>query len=456
MLQMHRNGGAVILPVGRSSLVIANLFGFAATPTPCVADGFLASSAAPPTIVIYDASTGCFHHQVKQTAYVLNGTDYIGPAARFPKSYIDGLRSLVLASHEDASGLLAQLGVTADTIKEHRDDIFRALRFNTPELPDEMPTWAEPLISDHEVLDILFREIAGGELASTTHVEFRVTLPGDPPVTIASEVDRRWMLPWTITTPEATWSSYSLAVSRALAVLSDPTGPNAAQLDGAWYWSSAVWGDSILWHLSPIGESINATFSTQIAKTLAGYASCEEQFMLRSAEIAYVFPGPRALYMELDATHPLLVNATVWWNPIEKDRPTRDWNDFLALHKRCTDAATPHAWLADWKGASLGREICLYAVGTTGFSESSMDYEVLPTWQSLGLAGRPDFELRLFGGASAAIFLSRQDPRALIMRARGLACNHWPDPLNIDSPYCAVVDREGHAETHRVTTIAKP
>jgi hypothetical protein len=438
----------------RRELAIAYILVFGAFAVPSTAWSDDRPSAT--NLVVHDQSGGCFHHLEKTTEYVLAGDSYVGTHQRFPRSYIDGLRSLILASHEDSSTLLDQLGITADEAARQRDTIYQAVRRWTPELPETLPSWAEPLFAFERVHETLRKEIAGPTGGSTTSVEFCVTLPGNPVISVCSEADRYWMLPWHVKAGDASWETYSLAISRALAVLSDPTGPNAPLLDGSRYWSQEIWGESLVWY-AVMGDSINAAFSRNLCESLAGFDRAKVLFIVESTEIGNISPAPRSLFMHLKANSPNPVDAARWWNPIVENRPTCNWNDFLALHEACTNAAVAHVWLSEWKATAPTREISLDAVGTTGFADSNMTFEVRPTWEGLGLAGRPEFELHLYtSGWRATVYLGTEDPRALIMRSKLGSGAHWLDQLDIDAPWCLVVDRQGKYEKRRVITRPVP
>ncbi|MCA9250318.1 MAG: hypothetical protein KDA54_04230 [Phycisphaerales bacterium] len=414
-------------------------------------------NADPPKVVIQDRSDGCFHNHFTQTEYVLEGEVYVGEFAEFPKSYIDGLRDLLLSSREDSSDVLARVGVTTEKIERQRVNIYRAARGWTEELPKQMPSWAEPFLDIEDIRQIAFHELAGPTPDSTTVVSINIHLPGDPPIDMSSSADRAWMLPWTITSGGESWETYSLTVPKAIGVLADPKGPNAPSLDGTRYWADEFWNDSFVWG-STIGGRLNKEYSRGVSESLDGYEEAISKLIIECAEIGNISPAPRSLFFHLKASHQTIVDSAWWWNPLENGEPTCDWYDFLAMHEAFTNAAEPHGWLQDWKDSGPGRRVSAKVVGTKGFCESSMEYEIIPTWKAAGLAGEAEFQLTLYDdkGARATVFLGSKDPRALITHLEPYTRNHWLDSLSVGAPECLVVDRNGNHEKHRVVTLPKP
>ena len=286
-------------------------------------------------LVVFDESMGCFHWQKKQTEYVLKDGYYFNENNRFPKAYIDGLRELVLSSHQDKTNLLEELGFTPEAVEKNRHFIYRSIRRNACELPEEIPAWAKEYFDYEKLKESALDTLVGTNWGSTTHVTFKVTFPGDPQVTVCSKWERPWMLPWSVTVGDKSWESYSLIIPKALGVLADPQGPNARLLDGTNYWSRTIWSDMEVWS-NPIADPLNKISSRQMCESLAGYENAKQLFAIESPEIGHFGTKPRSLHTRAVTTKPLLIDSVRWWNPIEDKKTTCNWNDFLRIYINCT------------------------------------------------------------------------------------------------------------------------
>jgi hypothetical protein len=159
--------------------------------------------------------------------------------------------------------------------------------------------------------------------------------------------------------------------------------------------------------------------AAQLCRELPGYDWFQTEFVFeKNTTVGYINFAPESLYVKIRAKRPTFVDAAWWWNPLDKNkRPTLDWYAFRRTYESAAKVISRHRWLSEWKRASPGRSIELWAIGTSiGEPPNEIESFVLPAWKDAGFKGQPQYRVlaRRPSGANSTIYFSADEPRALI------------------------------------------
>ncbi len=411
-------------------------------------------------IRVSDSTEGCFHSGVHSYEWKARGDHYALGERTITREAVEEIRRLLLSSRGEPDDLLASVGITPASIASHRDQILRSA---APEMwkdpsgaPPVLTPELEHLLTFEYLSPHILRELKSENWGSTTSFEFGVVLPGRPLVTVSSDGLVPWMLPWTISHGEETWSVADIEVSKALLKLADPNGVCAKLMDGTSYWSEGFWTDRSLWDRL-VGTKVNRALSMQECRSLPGFSRFSERFEIEDVSSGSIGLQPHALFCEITARTPKLIDSARWWNLIKDDEFASDWEEFLRVYDAANAAVEREGWMRKWKLVGKNRTIGLNAVGARGYSENKLDFFVLPAWKDAGFAGDPQFELSLRrdGEWCGTVYLSSTERGALIGTAKpadGELGKHWFDSLdfsfhpNAEAPTYGRVDEAGEVE----------
>src|SRR5207247_1770397 len=123
------------------------------------------------------------------------------------------------------------------------------------------------------------------------------------------------------------------------------------------------------------------------------------------------------------------IDEARWRNSIVDDEPTCTWDDFLRAYDEALTVVQRPLWIEEWKRAGPDRSVCIDVVGKSAYSETGLDFFVLPAWQDAGLAGVPEFEVTFHrcGIPAGRLFLARESSEALVLNATPGLGEHWFD-----------------------------
>lgn len=384
----------------------------------------LAGGADEASVEVVQNARGCFHDDNHQHEWRLVGEQFTWGDRKLARGDVAALKKTIVAARHEVPDLLAEVGVTRESLAAHRGEILalaapetfkRDAKGGVPELPPEL----EPLLEWERVAPLLKKELLGRSRISTEHRLVRVTFAGDgPTVVVESESLVPWMLPWKVTVDGQTFESEDLAVPRALLQLLDPKGPCAGNVDGSSRWPDRAWSNLIFWQ-SYLGREMDRALSARLYTGLDGWSLASQLFTVREVMTGNVNLQPESMFFELDSKAPLAIDRARWHDLLVAGRPSKSWDDFLALHERAEACVETQHWLLDWKSSSPKRHIELQAAGTSGISETMVDFLVLPAWKDAGFAGHPEFELLLREDQRAVgtIYLSSEATGTLIVSA---------------------------------------
>ena len=127
---------------------------------------------------------------------------------------------------------------------------------------------------------------------------------------------------------------------------------------------------------------------------------------------------PESLFAEIKTTHPALIDAARWWNPLTDGKPSLNWDDFMKSYAAIETAMAKHPWLQDWKNLEEGRSLELQLTGAEiGEVSSELETFVIPVWRHAGFAGKPTYcflARRNDGRDWVTVYFSDKDERALV------------------------------------------
>jgi hypothetical protein len=419
-----------------------------------------AAAQTHPWIRVHDATSGCFHSDVRDYVWTRAESGFRRGSVFVTQTEIDALRKQILASSGTPEDLLARIGITPASIAAHRDAILETAwpesqrpKGGKLELPEEL----EPLLTYEFLAPHILAELTGRNWRSTTDVDLRIEIPGDPAITIGSDGLVPWKLPWKIEAGGKTWESCDIELSRSLKRLVDPQGPNAKLLDGTRYWSEGFWRNDGFWGRF-VGRALDSALSGQQYGKLEGYLEAMDRFRVDKAQSGSINLQPDSLFLQISARYPSLLDGAWWWNPLQDGKPTSSWRDFTAVYDAALGRLEGQNWLKNWKSAGPDRTIEVQAVGRAGFAETMRDSFVLPPWKDSKFRGEPEFEIlmRRKGNWCGTVWLSSAEPGALIETALPGPGDHWFDRLDFSfhptEPTYGRVDASGNFE---LRTIAK-
>ena len=408
-------------------------------------------------IRVTDATEGCYHSDVREYAWVQDGAVYRYGERTLTAQEVEAIRLRILACRETPDDLLSRVGITPEVVASHRDEIFHAA------LPEswrkagkgakDIPAELDHLFGFEYLAPHILAELTGVNWESTTSMHFEVVLPGEPEVRVSSRGQVPWMLPWTITVGEETWSVADIELSRAVLLLADREGPSAALLDGSHYWAEGFWVDDRFWDRF-VGARLDESLSAAAYAALPGYGRFIERYRVDDVMTGHVNSQPEAMFFEISARYPSRIDKVRWWNLIEGGRPRSDWEVLLPVLEAAERQVAQQQWLLDWKAAGRGKTIGIEVVGDRGYSETRMDLFVLPIWADAAFAGAPEYELLLRRERNwcGTVFLGANEPGALIRTANPGAGDHWFDSLSFsyhpraEQPQYGRVDANGAVE----------
>jgi len=412
------------------------------------------------SIRVHDATSGCLHSDARDYVWTQaeggfrRGNDFVA------QTDIDALRKQVLSSSGTPEDLLSRIGITPASIAAHRDVI---LETAWPESQQpkggqrELPAELEPLLHYESLAPHILAELTGKNWTSTTHLDVRIEIPGDPAITIASDGLVPWKLPWRIEAGGKSWESCDIELSRSLKRLVDPQGPNAELLDGTRYWSEDFWRNNSFWDRF-VGRALDSALSGQQYTKLEGYLEAMDRFRVDKVQSGSINMQPDSLFLEISARYPSLLDGAWWWNPLKDGKPTSNWREFLAVYDAALRRVEGQAWLQDWKNAAPDRTLEVHAVGRVGFAARMRDNFVVPPWKDAKFRGDPEFEIlmRRKGDWCGTVWLSSTEPGALIATAHKGPGDHWFDRLEFSfHPKVPTYGRVDAAGSFELRTIAQ-
>ncbi len=368
------------------------------------------ASDPPPTIVVHNVSSGCFHNLESTTEYRLTADgSFTGPGPTLDATWVSELRQLLLTSALGEEYVLPTIGITPQIVASHREDLIRACTNVCEDEHVSIPASCEHVLSFESVGGMAFVE-ATHENHSTTSVLFEVSIPGDPAIVVRSEQYQAWMLPWTIRVKDSEWITYDIRIPMNLAKLAEPDGPNTELLDGTRYWSEHFWKDPHT--ICALTDRLQSEYARTLFSALPGYS---EAALLVEMEGEAVLGCSEHCEIQVSFRQPALVSRASWQNRIANGKLQHDWPVLLRMIEQANSAVAGFPWLAHWKLNAPERSIELLAANAAAVSDSEDRNEVVEMWREAGIFGTPEYELVLWSPRyrRARVFLNSQSDQLL-------------------------------------------
>jgi hypothetical protein len=370
------------------------------------------------------------------------------------------LRHRILRTMGTPSDVLVQMGVTPESVREHRDEILRAAWPELHPFPTGKPVQVSPAIErivDYGQLapTLLAFWTGNGFQGMSTHYALRIEIPGEPNIAVRSEGKVPWSLPLIFEAGERSWHNSDLSILRELARLVELEGPNSHETMGRRYWSEGFWSNRTLWK-GLVGTDLDQVLTVERSSLLEGFSKAMRRFRIERASSGTINGEPEALQLDIVALAPGTLDGVRWWNLLEAGEPTSDWNQFIALFDTAEACMDRHGFLREWKQAGAERTLQIDAVGSIGFAERRLQSFVLVPWRDAGFGGKPEFEvlLRRKGDWCGTIWLSSQESGALITTMHSGKGDHWLDDEHVSfhptRPTYGRVDDQGHFEVRLI------
>jgi len=363
--------------------------------------GSFMQTPAPPgegVVRIEQQASGCFHHEEGLHDWVRVGDGYRWRGHELARADMEATLRAIVGARMEVPELLEEIGITPESFRAHRDEIADtvtqgtlARRRGEAELAREL----DRLLEWDRIAPRIRRELLGKTGGSTERrlVRASFTIDGRG-VVVESKGLVPWMLPWTVTVDDASFTSEDPAIPRAMEKLVDREGPGADGLDGSSYWSGQFWSDAGFWGWS-VSRELDAHLSQADAAALPGWHAASGRFKLLDARTGSAGFEPDSLFLQLESKVPAAVDRAFWYVALVDGRPAQTWGDFLVLYERADACVRQQRWLLEWKALSPERQIRLDAAGTQGHAEGMLEELVLPAWEDAGFPARPELEIQM-------------------------------------------------------------
>lgn len=218
-------------------------------------DEALVTSSRPAPIErvrVEDVTSGCFGGGDHGHELTRRGLELVSTRKRLHEARAQHLVELLLASRESPQDPLLALGITPESVRAQRAEIFEELRVGQPEAIRQDLRIVEERLTYDKVASTIRTQLSWSESTpetlfsqSTLERLFRVTLyRNGERFVVESRALLPWMLPWRVTVGDRSWLTYSPEVARALAeFVADDAPPGHLLLQGGAFWSRGLWHD---------------------------------------------------------------------------------------------------------------------------------------------------------------------------------------------------------------------
>jgi hypothetical protein len=252
--------------------------------------------------------------------------------------------------------VLADLGITSQTVQKHNAALMQDLSKDCPSLAKVIMANGLSFKDDDAFAQaqkhIRFRDGYSGEY-------IKVSVVGDTPMEIVSLSQLRLGVPWQVRVGNRQWKSYSTELAESLRVfeelLDEETIPR--------YWRDYWDDDGTFWRRGWC-EAATALISRHANDLLNGMDGAREIAMNYSLGNCEPQPnGPDArMLIELKSklTKAPLIDQVTWSVPFIDGRPAGNWRWAATKYETLERQASTIRWIKTWKRAQKGRVIGSY------------------------------------------------------------------------------------------------
>jgi hypothetical protein len=421
----------------------------------------LQSTQAAPSVIVSETYNGPGEHRPKAESWYASEDELVSGERRVPLEALKVLRErilqelCVLEKDPDAS-CIQELGLDAESFAAHRDAWLSAA---LPEywtiggVVPELPPDAKAQLTWKRWAREIAHWVCAGRLQSLHGVGLQIELPGDPVIVVSGPSEVPWTLPWDVRVGDRRWHSADVGISRAAQPFAPTDGAFVDHLDGERYWAVEFWSDRRFWNHS-VGRVLDEALCREAYERLEGWGIAAGFLRVNSAVTGKVDGAQHAMHFDLSWRSRSPIERVRWWAPGRGRELAHTWIELLTVWQDAKHTVIRESWIDDWKRAGQARTVTLDLVGLTIADDMLLETLTLPAWRAAEFHGRPDWRLQLRRGreVSATVFLSRDQPGALIASSHPGAGAHWLDPQEFrfhphgDPPTFGRVDAVGNFE----------
>jgi hypothetical protein len=349
---------------------------------------------------------------VSSTIYERYGDEYKSSKKSIPVSVVNQIRELTLASETKTSPDLKDFGITEESVRSNRETMLQSAFTRFMEKHSEphpsfekLPKELQQLFEYETVAKNALAEITGSMNSAYDCV--RISIPGDPSITLVSHHRQSGMLPWRVKAGDRTWQTYSRDLPKALAQIASPRSARYLAMDepdhqfediasrnqgrGA-FWPSGFFSQYGVWSR----DQVESYESIEAAKKLPGWPEASK---IVKIEDALKRTGGGVL-IEADILDEKSVADKLRWDADRLDRRAdgflHDWNDFLTWRLRMETAAHDLQWLRKWRSAGPNRSIVAMANDNDNPCTQINNGVLQERLKHLGLAAGANYYFQLF------------------------------------------------------------
>ncbi len=425
---------------------------------------FFQSAALASEVKIVDDMQSCFGSKHVVSTYSICEQEFVDKKKKSipPKDLLE-LIDIIRKSKNHSIFSCEDLGITPDLVKLHREQLIKSSIYANTPIYKKVPI-------NHST-EFEFEAICQGAKQrltqydhSTTHLNFSLTIDApdllEEKITVSSIHDVPYMLPWKVKMGDKKWESYSLDLTKKLNKLADSAGFCAALLNDKFYWEKNFWTDSKFWSIYK-GHELFKQDCLKYSKLLPGYENANSIYDLTDSYFGSINCHPESLFTEMKPKSAKTIDTFRWWNYFKSNAPTNDWNHFIKLADRCQKMVDDRTWIHDWKKSKMTNRVSCDIAGTKCYSETNLKEYVLPAWKDAGLKGEPECQIDLERGdrSFGKIFISRFEPRTLVLDADPRTGTHWFDKLQVSFhpkiPNYIIIEPDGKIKKRKISATSK-
>lgn len=341
--------------------------------------------------------------------YMRVGDEYKSTRRSVPRSLIDQIRQVALASQSKTTPGLKEFGITEASVLQNREVMLDAAYTKSrgkarPHPPFEaLPSEIKQQFSYETVASNALAEITGA--MNSAYSCIRVSVPGDPPLVLISHHEQSGSLPWRVIAGGHSWRTYSRELPKLLAQIASPSMAEylagdepaarfqfrtAVRSVRTAYWPDGFFRQYDKWTRDQIEsyEAINA------AKEVPGWAEASNHLNIEDAvkwdEGMLVLVGAKDSQMTVDKAI------------IDIDKPSEaspksfaNWTEVIAWYRTMENDAASAKWLKAWREAGAGRSVrCVWS--KRAHSNAWQFDSTEEFWRGLGLPDKPRYCFQLF------------------------------------------------------------
>lgn len=414
-------------------------------------------------VVINDQMQGCTGGKHVVTTFNRQGDKYVSDKKiSITKADLEELIETIKASQSAKEFNPEKLGITPELVKQHYNDMLNAaLYLKDPIYKKINPVKTEDF--DYPAVCKLAKRRLFLHDRSTNHIKFSTTI-NEPTVSaekieVSSTHEVGDMLPWKVKIGDKKWETFSIELPKKLSKLSPKDGYCAQLLNGN-YWTKNFWTDHYFWSVS-VGYELHKKHSMQFATLLPGYESAKDKYSIENAYSGSTAFHPDSLILDLKMKNLQNISSATWWNHYKNGEPTADWTQLSKMVSDCEKLINKQTWLVAWKNSNKSNQLHCNIDGFKYYDESNIAEYVMPAWRHAGLKGNPEVGIILSSGKDTRgkIYLSKEDPKALILDAEPAKGSHQFDKLKVSfhpkDPQYIIVGPNGKFERHMIARNSK-